>query len=321
MRTIAGFVQVARLLAPDAGRALLLLLLVLGGGLLRVLAGHVEVYAFVLLCAVAYFRTALDCLAGRRPVTHAALAFGVGLWMQRRWALWLAVVIAASTAMTFAAFGVHVLGGGAHERQRDKVDVVLHAEHDILNILRRDRRQVDANARQVDMPPRFDDAAIDDFAHEAKLGLLDNFEIDDTVVERDAVAGLEVFQHVAVVNRNHTLVFGILRAGRGDFNRVAHRERKIFHKIAGAYFRPLRIEKYRDRHRRSLVERFNFLDDLEVAFLIAMRHVDTRDVHTGFGQLPYFIERVRRRSDGADDFCFSVGHTVYSVSLSAIPGL
>ena len=45
----------------------------------------------------------------------AYVAAGVGLWMQRRWALWLAVVIAASTAMTFAAFGVHVLGGGAHE--------------------------------------------------------------------------------------------------------------------------------------------------------------------------------------------------------------
>ena len=36
----------------------------------------------------------------------AYVAAGVGLWMQRRWALWLAVVIAASTAMTFAAFGV-----------------------------------------------------------------------------------------------------------------------------------------------------------------------------------------------------------------------
>lgn len=40
---------------------------------------------------------------------------GVGLWMQRRWALWLAVAITASTAIVFAAFGVHVLGGGAYE--------------------------------------------------------------------------------------------------------------------------------------------------------------------------------------------------------------
>lgn len=40
---------------------------------------------------------------------------GIGLWLQRRWALWLAVAIAASTAIAFAAFGVHVLGGGAYE--------------------------------------------------------------------------------------------------------------------------------------------------------------------------------------------------------------
>ena len=45
----------------------------------------------------------------------AYVAAGVGLWMQRRWALWLAIAIAASTAMVFAAFGVHVLGGGAYE--------------------------------------------------------------------------------------------------------------------------------------------------------------------------------------------------------------
>jgi hypothetical protein len=45
----------------------------------------------------------------------AYVAAGVGLWMQRRWALWLAVAIAASTGLVFATFGVHVLGGAAHE--------------------------------------------------------------------------------------------------------------------------------------------------------------------------------------------------------------
>lgn len=45
----------------------------------------------------------------------AYVAAGGGLWMQRRWALWLAVAIAASTGLVFVAFGVHVLGGGAHE--------------------------------------------------------------------------------------------------------------------------------------------------------------------------------------------------------------
>jgi uncharacterized membrane protein (DUF2068 family) len=42
---------------------------------------------------------------------------GVGLWMQQRWAVWLAVAIAAATAFTFAAFGLHVYAGGAYEQR------------------------------------------------------------------------------------------------------------------------------------------------------------------------------------------------------------
>jgi len=79
--TIYGFGRVAELLAPSRPRALLFLLLVLGGGLLRVLAGHVEVYAFVLLCAGAYFWSAIACLRGQASLTLPALAFGAGLWM------------------------------------------------------------------------------------------------------------------------------------------------------------------------------------------------------------------------------------------------
>lgn len=42
---------------------------------------------------------------------------GVGLWKQHRWAMWLAVAIAAGTALTFAAFGMHVYLGGAWEQR------------------------------------------------------------------------------------------------------------------------------------------------------------------------------------------------------------
>lgn len=38
---------------------------------------------------------------------------GIGLWLQRRWAVWLAVSMAAATAFVFAAFGLHVALGGA----------------------------------------------------------------------------------------------------------------------------------------------------------------------------------------------------------------
>ena len=40
---------------------------------------------------------------------------GVGLWLQQRWAVWLAAAIATATALTFAAFGMHIYSGGAFE--------------------------------------------------------------------------------------------------------------------------------------------------------------------------------------------------------------
>ncbi len=47
----------------------------------------------------------------------AYVAAGAGLWMQQRWAVWLAVAITAATALTFAAFGMHVYSGGAYEQR------------------------------------------------------------------------------------------------------------------------------------------------------------------------------------------------------------
>lgn len=40
---------------------------------------------------------------------------GAGLWLRRRWAVWLAVVIAAATAVVFVVFGAHVYAGGEFE--------------------------------------------------------------------------------------------------------------------------------------------------------------------------------------------------------------
>lgn len=42
---------------------------------------------------------------------------GAGLWMQQRWAVWLAVAIAAATGLVFVAFGAHVVSGGAYEQR------------------------------------------------------------------------------------------------------------------------------------------------------------------------------------------------------------
>ncbi|MDI1246805.1 MAG: hypothetical protein PSV24_15545 [Rhodoferax sp.] len=40
---------------------------------------------------------------------------GIGLGMMQRWAMWLAFAIAAATAFTFAAFGVHIYSAGDFE--------------------------------------------------------------------------------------------------------------------------------------------------------------------------------------------------------------
>lgn len=45
----------------------------------------------------------------------AYVGSGLGLWLRKRWAAQLATVIAATTALVFAAFGVHILTGGAYE--------------------------------------------------------------------------------------------------------------------------------------------------------------------------------------------------------------
>lgn len=45
----------------------------------------------------------------------AYVAAGVGLWLRRHWGMRLAMVIAGATALMFAAFGIHIVLGGAFE--------------------------------------------------------------------------------------------------------------------------------------------------------------------------------------------------------------
>lgn len=40
---------------------------------------------------------------------------GLGLLLNRSWAVWLSIAIAVATALVLAAFGLHVAGGGLYE--------------------------------------------------------------------------------------------------------------------------------------------------------------------------------------------------------------
>ncbi len=81
-------------------------LTVFSGG--RALFGGVEARAAVgnAVPFVLWFNT----LAG-----FAYVFAGIGLFLGRRWALWLATGIFGATVLVFLAFGIHVLQGGAYE--------------------------------------------------------------------------------------------------------------------------------------------------------------------------------------------------------------
>lgn len=47
----------------------------------------------------------------------AYVVAGIGLFLQQRWAMWLAIAIAASTALTSAALGIVILSGDPYEQR------------------------------------------------------------------------------------------------------------------------------------------------------------------------------------------------------------
>jgi len=42
---------------------------------------------------------------------------GIGIWLQKRWAVWLALLILAATLTVFAIFGMHIFQGGLFEQR------------------------------------------------------------------------------------------------------------------------------------------------------------------------------------------------------------
>jgi uncharacterized membrane protein (DUF2068 family) len=47
----------------------------------------------------------------------AYIVAGAGLWLQQRWAVWLAAAIVATIMLAFAAFALHINSGGAYEQR------------------------------------------------------------------------------------------------------------------------------------------------------------------------------------------------------------
>lgn len=51
---------------------------------------------------------------------------GIGLWLPRRWAAWLSIIVTIATLAVFAVFGMHIVQGGLYE-QRTVAAMVLRS--------------------------------------------------------------------------------------------------------------------------------------------------------------------------------------------------
>ena len=104
----------AELIRPRGFRIWASSLVAVGFGLLTIKEGGTILFgndaARVAAGSYVPFVVWFNFLAG-----FAYVVAGAGLWARQRWAVWLSFLIAAATVATFAAFGAHVLYGGAYE--------------------------------------------------------------------------------------------------------------------------------------------------------------------------------------------------------------
>jgi hypothetical protein len=63
------------------------------------------------------------------------LIAGVGIALRKRWSVWLSLLIAASTLLVFAAFGLHVFGGGAYETRTVAAMTLRSTVWSVISIL------------------------------------------------------------------------------------------------------------------------------------------------------------------------------------------
>ena len=60
---------------------------------------------------------------------------GIGLWLQKRWAVWLAITIAVATLAVFAAFGWYINTGGAFEPRTLKAMILRSGVWSVISII------------------------------------------------------------------------------------------------------------------------------------------------------------------------------------------
>jgi len=60
---------------------------------------------------------------------------GVGIWLQKRWATWLAIIITVATLIVFVSFVMHINGGGLYEQRTLKAMILRSSVWVVISIV------------------------------------------------------------------------------------------------------------------------------------------------------------------------------------------
>ena len=196
----------------------------------------------------------------------------------------------------------------AGEGSGDEVDVLRQTELDVLAVLVGDKLHVELDARNIDGLAVGERAAVERLADDVgAVDDLEHLERDQTVVDEDAGARLNVVRQTFVGDGDDSVVALDVAGGQGELLAIDDLDLAVLVGL-GADLRALGVEHDADRHAELLAGSLYRVHARLVLLVGAVAEVHTGNVHA---RLDHFGQTtVGRRTEGADNFSFA--HQSYS---------
>ena len=146
--------------------------------------------------------------------------------------------------------------------------------------------------------------AVDHPADNISLGRLRNFQTQLAVVDQHDVPRFELLRQVRIGNgASRSISFD--RSRRQRKRSACRKLRFAVRKISRADLRALGIQHHGRRQSERVPHAAEQVDRLAVTFMIAVRKIDSGDIHARKEHFPEHVFLGGRRSQGTYDFCFS----------------
>ena len=183
----------------------------------------------------------------------------------------------------------------AHKGVGNEVYVLLNSIKDIGAVLLSQRRQIDADAGNVDALAAAQSSLILYFAEQVVGGLLYNNQLQVTVINKDMAVHIQVFDEMGIGYRD-TFTGSLLLRVAYHLHAVARLERNGLSQNRRADLRSFRIHQDSD----AVGNRTHIVNQLLGTFTAKMCSIHTYNIHTCIEQLLYKINitaLVRNRCD------------------------